>query len=141
MASFVAPRRVPPTLPLPPMPPPAAPERWSVDPGDADLATLDIPPALGRVRRFEIDVRFVVSCPAEGREAWHALTVELDGRRQWSRRVPTHNPGESDSLDYRCRVDVPEGQGLRVRALTEVRGARRRQLRIDAEETRDDRHP
>ena len=113
--------------------PPPTPERWSVDAGDADLATLDIPPALGRVRRFEVDVRFVVRCPADGRAA-HALTVELDGRRQWSREVATSNPGATDSLDYHCRVDVPEGAALRVRALTSVRGAARQQLRIDAEE-------
>jgi hypothetical protein len=114
-------------MPLP------TPERWSVDAGDADLATLHIPPALGRVRRFEIDVRFVVRCPAHGR-ARHALTVELDGRRQWSREVATSNPGATDSLDDRCQVDVGEGAALRVRALTSVRGAVRRQLRIDVEE-------
>jgi hypothetical protein len=42
------------------------PEQWHADAGDADIATLDIPPALGRVRRFHIDVRFVVLCPTGG---------------------------------------------------------------------------
>jgi hypothetical protein len=112
-----------------------APERWSIDTGDADVAVLDVPPAQARVRRFEVDVRFVVRCPDEPAEAWHALTVELDGRRHWQRRIATSSPGETDSLDYHCRVEVPQGAALRIRALTQVRGASRRQLRIDAEES------
>lgn len=111
---------------------PTRAERWHVDAGDADIATLDVPAALGRVRRFEVDVRFVVACHESGAAAWHALTVEVDGRRQWSRRIATHAP--SDSLDYHVRIDVAEGAALRVRALTQVRGAQRRRLRIDAEE-------
>ena len=110
-------------------------ERWWVDAGDADVALLDIPPALGRSRRFEIDVRFVVQCPAPAGDAWHALTVEIDGRRHWSRRIATSNPGQTDSLDYHCRVEVPESAGLRVRGLAATGGARRRQLRIEAEES------
>lgn len=111
-----------------------APEHWAIDAGDADVALLDVPPAAARTRRFEVDVRFVVRCPAEPAEAWHALTVELDGKRHWQRRITTSNPGQTDSLDYHCRVEVPEGAALRIRALTQVRGAVRRQLRIDAEE-------
>jgi hypothetical protein len=108
-------------------------EQWQVDVGDADIATLDIPPAL-RERRFHVDVRFVVARPAETTEAWHAMSVELNGRRQWSRQIATSNLGQTDSLDYHVRVDVPEGDALRVRASTTVRGALRRQLRIEAEE-------
>lgn len=110
-------------------------ERWRLDAGDADVALLDIPPALGRMRRFEIDVRFVVQCPSPAGDAWHALTVELDGRQHWSRRIDTSNPGQTDSLDYHCRVEVPQGAPLRIRALTRVCGALRRQLRIEAEES------
>ncbi len=108
-------------------------EHWHLDAGDADIATLDIPPAL-RARRFHVDVRFVVACPAETTDAWHAMSVELNGRRQWSRQIATSNPGQTDSLDYHVRVDVPEGEALRVRASTKVKGAARRQLRIEAEE-------
>jgi hypothetical protein len=113
------------------------PERWTVDAGDADIATLDVPPALTRERRFLVDVRFVVACPAPSADAWHALTVELDGRRAWSRQIPTSNPGQADSLDYQCEIELPVGSGLRVRALTRVGRAVRRQLRIDAEEQCD----
>lgn len=109
-------------------------ERWQLDAGNADVATLRIPPALGRSRRFQVDVRFEVHCPADAPGAWHALTVELDGRRAWSRQIATSNPGQTDSLDYHQRVDVAEGAGLRVRAVTQVRGAVRSRLRIEAEE-------
>lgn len=121
---------------LPPAAPqtPARPERWQLDAGEADIATLDIPAVLARTRRFHIDVQFVVQCPAEPRGAWHALTLELDGRRQWSRQIDTSNPGQTDTLDYHVQVEVPAGRGLRVRALTQVRGAVRRRLRIEAEE-------
>jgi hypothetical protein len=111
-----------------------AAERWRIDAGEADVATLDIPPALGRTRRFEVDVRLVVQCPDPPAGAWHALTVEVDGRRQWARRIPTHNPGQTDSLDYHCRIDLPEGAALRVRALASMGRALRRRLQIEAEE-------
>lgn len=109
-------------------------EHWQVDAGDADIATLDIPPALGRVRRFHVDVRFVVRCPDDAADAWHAMTVEVNGRRQWARQIATSNPGQNDSLDYHFRIDVSEGAALRVRALTRVKGAARRRLSIEAEE-------
>lgn len=108
-------------------------ERWQLDAAEADIATLDIPPALGRMRRFEVDVRFVVTRAESAEDAWHALTVDVNGRRQWTRRIATHAP--SDSLDYHCRIDVPEGAALRLRAATRVsRGVLRQRLRIEAEE-------
>jgi len=88
-------------------------ERWSIDAGTADV---------------------VVRAPAALAGAWHEMTVELDGQRQWSRRLDTHNPGETDTLDYHCRRDVPAGQSLRVRVTTRVHGAVRARLTIEAEE-------
>lgn len=111
-----------------------APEQWQVDVGDADVAMLDVPPALGRVRRFQVDVRFEVQCPLDEQGAWHGMTVEIDGRQAWSRQILTHNPGQTDSLDYHQRIDAAEGAGLRVRAVTRVRGALRRRLCIEAVE-------
>lgn len=108
-------------------------EHWQVDAGDADVATLNIPPALARARRFHVDVRFVVQCPV-GLPAWHALTVEVNGRREWARQISTSNPGQTDSLDYHCRVEAAASAGLRVRAITKVQGAVRRRLRIEASE-------
>jgi len=111
------------------------PEQWRLDVGDADVAVLDIPPVSDRVRRFEVDVSFVVRAPAELGSAWHELAVELDGRKQWSHRIATSNPGEQDGLDYHVRVSVATGSALRVRALTKVRGAVRQRLVIEAVES------
>ena len=112
----------------------AAAEQWQVDVCDADVATLHIPPTLGRARRFHIDVRFVVQCPADSAAAWHAMTVEVNGRREWTRQIATSNPGQTDSLDYHFRIEVPVGSALRVRAFTRVQGALRRRLCIEAGE-------
>lgn len=114
--------------------PDSTPERWHIDAGPADIAVLDVPPALARTRRFDIDVAFVVRRPAEATSAWHELAVELDGRRQWTRRIDTSNPGQTDGLDYHVRIDVPAGAPLRVRALTRVSGAARVRLQIEAVE-------
>ena len=109
-------------------------EHWHVDVATGDIATLDIPPALARVRRFDVDVRFVVRCPQDNATASHAMTVEVNGRREWSRQIATSNPGQDDSLDYHFRIDVAQGAALRVRAITRVRGAARQRLCIAAEE-------
>ncbi len=122
----------------PPRPAGDAPERWSVDAGTADLATLHIPADAGRRRVFDIDVRFVVraaaAAAADDEAPWHAMTVEIDGAREWSRRIDTDRLGPTDSLDYHCRRDVAVGQALRVRVLTSLSGAQRVRLRIEAEE-------
>jgi hypothetical protein len=112
---------------------PSAPEYWSADVGPADVALLEVPPAV-RSREFQLDVRSVVRCPGADNSAWHALTVEVDGRREWSRRIPTSNPGQTDSLDYQRRVEVGAGQGLRIRAVVATRASQRVQLRIEAQE-------
>jgi hypothetical protein len=111
------------------------PEQWQIDVGDADVATLHVAPVLGHARRFEVDVRFVVQCPADGSAAWHAMTVEVDGRREWARQIKTSNPGQTDSLDYHFRVEVPVASALRVRAVTRVQGAVRRRLFIEVSES------
>ena len=111
-------------------------ERWALDAGPADLATLDIAPHAQRDRVFEIDVRFELRAPEDCEGAWQSLAVELNGRAQWQRRAATANPGQTDSLDYHCRVQVPVGEALRVRALTQVARARRLRLVIEAEESR-----
>lgn len=112
--------------------PELAAEHWQVDVGDADVAVLHIPPTLGRARRFAVDVRFVVQCPADGTGAWHAMTIDVNGRREWSRQITTNNPGQTDSLDYHFRIDAPASAGLRVRAVTRVKGAVRQRLCIEA---------
>ena len=111
---------------------PARPERWRIDAGDGDVATLVIPPDSFRTRRFEIDCRLVVAAVAEG--AQHAMRVDVDGDLEWTRRAPTENPGHADSMDYHFRRELPPGQPLRIVVKTEVKGARRLRLLIEAEE-------
>lgn len=110
-------------------------ERWRTDAGAAEVATLVVPPSGQRVRAFEVDVRFVVRAPLDDTVlARHAMSVDINGVREWSRRIDTANPGQTDSLDYHCRREIGVGETLRVRAVTQVTGALRQQLSIEAEE-------
>jgi hypothetical protein len=84
------------------------PERWRVDAGDADVATLVIPADSFRTRRFEIDCRLVVRRLADG--AQHGMRVDVDGNLEWTRRAPTENPGHTDSMDYHFRRELPAGR-------------------------------
>jgi hypothetical protein len=109
------------------------PEHWQTDAGERDVAVLTIPPDAQRDRRFDVFCRFVVSARDDAR-AQHAMRVEVDGALEWTRRLPTGNPGHTDSLDYRFRRSVPAGQALRIVVKTEVQGARRVGLSIEADE-------
>jgi hypothetical protein len=109
------------------------PERWQIDAGERDVAVLTIPPDAHRDRRFDVFCRFVVATRGDGR-ATHGMRVEVNGAQEWSRRLPTQNPGHTDSMDYRFRREVPSGQALRIVVKTEARGARRVGLSIEAEE-------
>jgi hypothetical protein len=112
----------------------ASPHRWQIDVHDADVAVLNVPPVSGGPRQLDVDVQFVVQVPTQGGPHWLELTVELDGRRQWSRRIDASPLADTDSLDYNVRVEVAAATGLRIRALTEVCGARRKRLLIEAAE-------
>ena len=115
--------------------PAEAPERWALDAGDGPSATLTIPPDARRERRFELAVALTVAVPeAVAPGAWLQLTVMVNGARQWQRRVPAHNPGQWDGLDYRMALRVPVRQALRITAASEVQGVRRRGLLIEADE-------
>jgi len=111
---------------------PVRPERWRTDAGDADVATLVIPPDAQRTRRFEIDCRLVGV--AAGAGARHGMRVDVDGALEWTRQAPTENPGHSDSIDYHFRRELPAGVPLRVVVKTQARQARRIALVIEAEE-------
>jgi len=103
---------------------------------DDPIAVLTVPGLLGRSRRFDIDVGLLVRVPNDtpADTAWLELAVEFDGQRQWSRRIPAHNPGQTDSLDYHQRVLLEAEQALRIRAVATVRGVRVRELVIEARE-------
>jgi hypothetical protein len=113
------------------------PEAWRVDAGEADVAVLTVPAVLKRERNFDIDLRFAVRTP-EAPGAWLAVTLELDGAREWTRRIDASCPGQTDSLDFHCRRTLPAGRALRIRAVTRVGGgARRQRLQLAAEEVDD----
>jgi len=109
-------------------------ERWVCDAGGDTVAVLDIPAALDRPRVFDIDASLLVRVPENAPGAWHELVVEIDGRRQWTRRIPSHNPGQTDSLDYHWRLTLETGRALRVRALATVRGSQVHRLCLEAQE-------
>lgn len=108
-------------------------ERWMIDAGPCDVAVLTVPPILHRDRVFDIDVRFVARALAEAKAPWLGVDVEIDGDLQWRRRIEMHRAGELDSLDYHCRRELPAGQALRIRAVTQVGSALRQRLVIEAE--------
>ena len=112
----------------------AQPERWHLQADDAPGATLLIPADARRERRFEIGCAITVQRPADSAQTWHQMTVLANGVKQWSRRVPTQNPGTYDGLDYRFAHTVPVGQAFKVSVAVAVQGVRRRSLVIEADE-------
>jgi hypothetical protein len=117
----------------------AKPELWRTEVGLGDaVAVLNIPGALKRSRTFDIDVSLVVRVPEDNTEAWHTLTLEIDGQRQWHRQIASNCPGQTDGLDYHCRVVVEAGLALRIRAVAGTRGAVVQRLQIEAREDRED---
>lgn len=109
-------------------------EYWKYDAGAESVASLVIPAALGRSRTFDLDATLLVSVRADVSEASHELSVEVDGQRLWSRRIPSHNPGETDSLEYHCRLVVEADADCRVRAKASCKGSRVLSLVVEARE-------
>lgn len=110
------------------------PERWTLDAGDADVATLVVPPDARRERCFEVACAMQVRVPPGSTAAWHRLTVLVDGRREWQRRVDTHLDDGSDGLDHHFRRTVPPGQPLRIQVEAATQGAQRHRLWIEVDE-------
>ena len=117
-----------------PTPQERQPEHWQADAGNSSVAVLNIPGLLSRARVFDIDATLVVDVPNAPQNAWLELTVEVDGQRQWSRRIAAHNPGQTDGLEYHQRVRLEVGQGTRVRAVVAVKGVRLQRLWVEARE-------
>ena len=117
-----------------PKPPECQPEHWLTDTDTVPVAVLNIPGLLSRSRVFDIDATLIVEVPDAPQGAWLELTVELDGQRQWSRRIPAHNPGQTDGLDYHQRVRLDVAQGIRIRAVAAVKGVRIQRLWAEARE-------
>lgn len=126
--------RIAPRNPVMPSTAEIQPEHWVTDAGAEPVAVLTIPGLLSRARVFDVDATLIVDVPSETQGAWHELTVEIDGQRQWSRRIPSHNPGQTDGLDYHQRVRLEVEQGIRIRAVVKVKGSRVKSLVIEARE-------
>ena len=110
-------------------------EYWKYDAGTESVASLVIPAALGRERTFDLDATLLVHVQAEASESSHELTVEVDGKRLWTRRIPGHNPGETDGLEYHCRLAVEADADCRVRAKASCKGSKVLSLVLEARET------
>ncbi len=110
-------------------------EYWKYDAGTDSAASLVIPAALSRVRTFDLDATLWVHVPPDATGSWLELTVEVDGKRVWARRIPSHNLGETDSLEYHCRLTVEADVDCRLRARANCKGARIRSLVLEARET------
>lgn len=110
-------------------------EYWKYDAGTESIASLVIPAALGRKRTFDLDATLLVSVLAGIAERSHELSVEVDGQLLWSRRIPSHNPGETDGLEYHYRLAVEADADCRVRARATCKGSRVLSLVVEARET------
>ena len=110
-------------------------EYWKYDAGTDSVAALVIPAALARTRTFDLDAMLVVQVPADAPEGWLELTVEVDGKRLWSRRIPTHHPGDTDNLEYHHRLTIEADADCRVRAKAGCKACRVLSLVVEARET------
>lgn len=114
-------------------------EYWKYDAGTDAVAPLVIPAALGRARTFDLDATLQVhvqaKVQAQASEPWFELSVEVDGQRWWARRVPAQSPGDTDGLDYHCRLTVEADAECRVRAKANGQGVRVLSLVLEARET------
>jgi hypothetical protein len=108
-------------------------ELWRTESADP-VAVLQIPGALLRARTFDIDVSLCVRVPLDPAQAWHALTLEIDGQRQWHRRIASSCPGQTDGLDYHCRLVLPADSAMRIRAVAGTQGSVVSCLQIEARE-------
>ena len=110
-------------------------EYWKYDAGNESVASLVIPAALDRKRTFDVDATLLVSVPEGVAASSHELTVEVDGQRVWARRLPGHHPGETDGLEYHCRLVVEADTECRLRAKAACKGSKVLSLVLEARET------
>ena len=96
------------------------PEVWCASTADAPVVVLTIPGVLDRTRVFDVDVQLRVRVPEGARKTGFGLSLEIDGARQWSRTIEACTPGETDSLDYHCRLALSAGRESRLRARADL---------------------
>lgn len=100
------------------------------------MVVLTIPGALDRTRTFDVDVQLRVRLPAAARAPELGLSLEIDGSRQWSRSIAGSTPGEVDTLEYHCRLELNPGRDSRLRARATARQCTLLSLSLSAVEER-----
>ena len=111
------------------------PEHWLCEQTGESVAVLSIPASLSRDRGFDIDVNLQVKVPEDEKvQAWHGLSLEVDGKSQWSRRIASNCPGQTDGLDYHCKIVLKSGRGMRIRAMASAQGSVVVRLVVEATE-------
>ena len=115
------------------MPSEARPELWRTEVADS-VAVMNIPGTSHRRREFDIDVSLWVSVPMDHPGPWHELVLEINGQQQWRRRIQSNCPGQTDGLDYHCRLALEAGPAMRIRAIAASHGAVVQRLLIEARE-------
>ena len=113
------------------------PESWAVRTSDAPVALLTIPGALDRTRIFDVDVQLWARLSDAARQAELGLSLEVDGSRQWSRTIPGSTPGDTESLEYHCRLVVEPGRDVRLRARAALKHGALVALNLSAVEALD----
>jgi len=100
------------------------------------LAELQERDATGEIARIYAEIRRLWAVPYVSSLQRHLATRPgwLARLLEWQREAPTENPGDTDSMDYHFRRDVPVGRPLTVVVKTDVRQAQRVRLVIEAEE-------
>jgi len=117
---------------------PAEPESWCTRTTDADVAVLTIPGALDRTRTFDVDVQLLARLPDAARQAELGLSLEVDGSRQWARTIAGSTPGDTETLEYHCRLVIEPGRDVRLRARASLKKAALVALSLQAvEEVRE----
>jgi hypothetical protein len=108
-------------------------ERWRKTTRGGGVAELRVPPDAHKVRTVEVYCRFVVALKTET-PATHGMSVYANGALQWSRRIETHNPGATDTLDHRFSRELSVGEPLRVTVNAEAIGCVPLHIDIEVEE-------
>ncbi len=96
-------------------------ESWAVATRDQTVVLLVIPGALGKTRRFQVDAQLLARIPEGASASELGMSLEIDGARQWSRSAPSMLGGQTDSMEYQCRLDIPPGRDTRLRARVSLR--------------------
>ncbi|MFM8342902.1 MAG: hypothetical protein ACKOB5_00055 [Betaproteobacteria bacterium] len=99
------------------------PERWDVCLREGNVAQLTIPGALDRTRTFDVDVQLLARLPDAARQAELGLSLEVDGSGQWARNIAGSTPGETETLEYHCRLVIEPGRDVRLRARASLKKA------------------